>query len=88
MRFAKVCMSMPVGRIASHHDPCDCATAGGKAVANNSSVTDGASVIKTALDAFGSVHVLINNAGILRDKKYVIRALPSVTSRLRRVQLP
>ena len=43
-------------------------TAGGKAVVNNSSVTDGVAVIKTAIDAFGSVHILINNAGILRDK--------------------
>ncbi|KAG8705715.1 hypothetical protein FRC12_020735 [Ceratobasidium sp. 428] len=44
--------------------------AGGKAVANNSSVTDGAAVIKTALDAFGGVTILINNAGILRDKSF------------------
>ena len=43
--------------------------AGGKAVVNNSSVTDGAAVIQTALDNFGSIHILINNAGILRDKK-------------------
>lgn len=35
---------------------------------NNSSVTDGEAVIKTALDAFGGVTILINNAGILRDK--------------------
>ena len=35
---------------------------------NNSSVTDGAAVIKTAVDAFGTVTILINNAGILRDK--------------------
>lgn len=45
--------------------------AGGKAVVNNSSVTDGSAVIQTALDAFGTVTILINNAGILRDKKYV-----------------
>jgi len=46
--------------------------AGGKAVVNTSSVTDGAAVVKTALDAFGGVHILINNAGILRDKGYVV----------------
>ena len=41
---------------------------GGKAVANTSSVADGAAVIKSALDAFGGITILINNAGILRDK--------------------
>jgi multifunctional beta-oxidation protein len=46
----------------------DVDTAGGRAVTNTSSVTDGAAVIKSALDAFGGVTILINNAGILRDK--------------------
>ncbi|KAG6831817.1 hypothetical protein H0H92_007494 [Tricholoma furcatifolium] len=44
--------------------------AGGKAVVNTSSVTDGAAVIKTALDNFGNITILINNAGILRDKGF------------------
>ena len=37
---------------------------------NTSSVADGAAVIQTALDAFGSVTILINNAGVLRDKSF------------------
>jgi multifunctional beta-oxidation protein len=41
--------------------------AGGKAVANYNSVTDGEKIIETAIAAFGRVDVLINNAGILRD---------------------
>ncbi|KAJ7284922.1 peroxisomal hydratase-dehydrogenase-epimerase [Mycena rebaudengoi] len=44
--------------------------AGGKAVTNTSSATDGAAVIQSALDAFGGVTILINNAGILRDKGF------------------
>lgn len=44
--------------------------AGGKAVVNTSSVTDGAAVIQSALDAFGAVTILLNNAGILRDKGF------------------
>ena len=45
--------------------------AGGQAVADTSDVAsaDGAArVIQTAIDSFGDVHVLVNNAGILRDK--------------------
>ncbi|KAH8923090.1 NAD(P)-binding protein [Atractiella rhizophila] len=44
--------------------------AGGSAVANTDSVTEGEKVIKTAIDAFGAVHILVNNAGILRDKSF------------------
>jgi NAD(P)-dependent dehydrogenase (short-subunit alcohol dehydrogenase family) len=41
--------------------------AGGKAVANYDSVDNGENIIKTAIDNFGRIDVLINNAGILRD---------------------
>jgi hypothetical protein len=43
---------------------------GGKAVANYNSVVDGAKIIQTALEAFGRVDVIVNNAGILRDKSF------------------
>ena len=45
--------------------------AGGAAVANGDSVSDweGAQrLIQTAIDRFGDVHVVVNNAGILRDR--------------------
>lgn len=43
---------------------------GGKAVANYNSVIDGDKIIQTALEAFGRVDVVVNNAGILRDKSF------------------
>ncbi len=48
--------------------------AGGKAVASYDSVSTadgGANIVQAALDAFGSVDILINNAGILRDKSFI-----------------
>lgn len=48
--------------------------AGGEAVANGDDVSswDGAErLIQTAIDTFGDVHVLVNNAGILRDRMLV-----------------
>jgi NAD(P)-dependent dehydrogenase (short-subunit alcohol dehydrogenase family)/acyl dehydratase len=47
---------------------------GGEAVANYDSVATvdgGEHIVKTALDAFGTVDILINNAGILRDKSFM-----------------
>lgn len=43
---------------------------GGEAVADYNSVVDGEKIIKTALDNFGRVDIIINNAGILRDKSF------------------
>ena len=48
--------------------------AGGKAVANYDSVATpegGRAIVQTGIDAFGKVDILINNAGILRDKSFL-----------------
>ncbi|GAA0947691.1 SDR family oxidoreductase [Actinocorallia libanotica] len=46
---------------------------GGEAVANGGNVATeegAASIVQTAIDSFGRVDILINNAGILRDKSF------------------
>ncbi|MEO8113772.1 MAG: SDR family NAD(P)-dependent oxidoreductase [Phenylobacterium sp.] len=46
---------------------------GGRAVANGddvSSVAGGENILKTAIDAFGQVDILVCNAGILRDRTF------------------
>ncbi len=48
-------------------------TAGGEAVASYDSVTEpesGARIIQTAVEEFGTVDIVVNNAGILRDKSF------------------
>ena len=47
---------------------------GGEAIANSDDVADwegGQRVINAAVEAFGGLHVLVNNAGILRDRVLV-----------------
>ena len=43
---------------------------GGKAVGNKASAEDGDVVVKAAMDAFGRIDIVVNNAGILRDKAF------------------
>ncbi len=46
---------------------------GGEAVADTNSVASpegGRSIVQTAIDAFGTVDIVLNNAGILRDKSF------------------
>jgi len=46
---------------------------GGEAVANTDSVATpegGQGIVKSAIDAFGKVDIVVNNAGILRDKSF------------------
>ena len=48
--------------------------AGGEAVANDDDVADwegGQRLVDAAVEAFGDLHVLVNNAGILRDRVLV-----------------
>jgi 3-hydroxyacyl-CoA dehydrogenase/3a,7a,12a-trihydroxy-5b-cholest-24-enoyl-CoA hydratase len=44
--------------------------AGGEAVANYDSVENGDAIVRTAMDTWGRVDIVINNAGILRDKSF------------------
>lgn len=45
-------------------------SAGGQAAANGDSVEDGGKIVQSALDHFGRIDILINNAGVLRDAAF------------------
>jgi len=44
--------------------------AGGEAVANYDSVEDGDKIVQQALDVYGRIDIIVNNAGILRDRTF------------------
>ena len=59
----------------------DIVAAGGEAVANYDSVSSsegGESIVQTALDSYGTLDIVINNAGILRDKSFANMTLDEV----------
>jgi NAD(P)-dependent dehydrogenase (short-subunit alcohol dehydrogenase family) len=51
----------------------DIIAAGGSALANTSDITnydDSLNIVKSAIDTFGGLHVVVNNAGVCRDRMF------------------
>jgi NAD(P)-dependent dehydrogenase (short-subunit alcohol dehydrogenase family) len=80
-RGAKVVVNDPGGAVdgkggdsaAANKVVAEIKAAGGQAVANYDSVAEArtaANIVKTAVDSFGTVDIVVNNAGILRDKSF------------------
>lgn len=62
------------GALTAESVVAEIVAAGGKAAAHGediSTVAGGQSLLATALEAFGRADILINNAGILRDKSFI-----------------
>jgi len=80
-RGAKVVVNDPGGAVdgkggdhaAADKVVAEIKAAGGQAVPNYDSVAEAktaANIVKTAVDAFGTVDIVVNNAGVLRDKTF------------------
>jgi NAD(P)-dependent dehydrogenase (short-subunit alcohol dehydrogenase family) len=80
-RGAKVVVNDPGGAIdgkggdhaAADKVVAEIKAAGGQAVPNYDSVADpksAANIVKTAVDSFGTIDIVVNNAGVLRDKTF------------------
>lgn len=77
------------GRGAAQMVVDEITAAGGRAVANTDDVADwdaGRRIVQTALDAFGSLHAVVNNAGFVRDRMFV-SATPDEWDAVMRVHL-
>ncbi|CAI4210603.1 unnamed protein product [Parascedosporium putredinis] len=71
LAFAKHGASVVVNDLVNPDDVvAEIKAAGGKAAGVKASAEDGEAVIKGAIDAFGRVDIIVNNAGILRDKAF------------------
>merc|ERR1712230_296461 len=71
LAFAKYGASVVVNDLMNPDDVVqEIQKLGGKAVGVKASAEDGEAVVKAAIDAFGRIDIIINNAGILRDKAF------------------
>ncbi|MCJ1479806.1 bifunctional hydroxyacyl-CoA dehydrogenase/enoyl-CoA hydratase fox2 [Lambiella insularis] len=69
--FAKLGASIVVNDLVNPDDVVqEIQKLGGKAVGNKASAEDGDAVVKSAIDAYGRIDIIVNNAGILRDKAF------------------
>merc|ERR1712137_535587 len=68
-RKAKVCIN-DMNKEAADAVVAEIKALGGEAVADYNNVVEGEKVVQTCIDAFGTVHIIINNAGVLRDKSF------------------
>lgn len=71
MAFAKHGASVVVNDLVNPDDVVnEIKKLGGKAAGVKASAEDGEAVVKGAIDAFGRIDIVVNNAGILRDKAF------------------
>ncbi|KAB5535336.1 hypothetical protein GE09DRAFT_1143456 [Coniochaeta sp. 2T2.1] len=71
LAFAKYGASVVVNDLVNPDDVVnEIKKSGGKAVGVKASAEDGDAVVKAAIDAFGRIDIVVNNAGILRDKAF------------------